>query len=80
MALNDNEKRALKAICDDCDDLDGWGFTRVSSVANVLADVFDGNPQRAGGYIKCLADKGYVDVNVFDDEVWVNPDVFVQYA
>lgn len=78
--LNENERKAMTAICDDCDDLDGWGFDRPSDMMLALLDAFDGNPHRAGGYLKDLIDKGLVEIEPYEDEVWINPDVFEEFA
>lgn len=78
MTLNESEKRALSVICNDCDEMDGWGFTRPAYVVPALVKAFDGNAHRAGGYFRDLAEKGCIDH--FDDEVWVRPDVFAAYC
>lgn len=78
--LNQYEIKAIKAIVADCDDLDGWGFTRTASMTNAVADEFDGNYQRAGGYIADLIEKGLVEADLACDEVWIAPEVFEEYS
>lgn len=77
--LNENEVRAMKAICADCDELDGYGFTRPTDMVVALAKEF-GNGQVAGGYLADLMEKNLIEVDVFDDTVWVEPDVFEAYC
>ena len=77
--LNENETKAIKAICDDCDDIDGYGFTRVTNMVLALMRVFN-NGQVVGGYISDLMDKGLIEVEVGEDEVWVNPDIYEAYC
>lgn len=74
--LNKNERIAIEAICADCDDLDGWGFTRLWDMCEAVAEAFENNYQRAGGYVKALMDKNLIEVNKEEDEVWVSPDVY----
>ena len=78
--INKNEKRALEAICADCDNLDGWGFTRLWDMCEAVAQEFKYNYQVAGGYIKALMDKRLIDVDKHDDEVWVRPEVYELFA
>lgn len=78
--LNDNETKAMRAICTDCDEIDGWGFTRIGEMVIAIANVFDGNFQRAGAYLKDILDKGLIDMCVEDNEVWVEPEVFEAYC
>lgn len=77
--LNENENKALSAICDDCDELDGYGFTRVGDALIALIGVF-GDPKVAGGYITDLIKKNLIEFDLHEDEVWVNPDVFEQFC
>lgn len=78
--LNDNEAKAMRAICQDCDEIDGYGFTRISNMCEAVAIAFDRNYHKAGGYISALLDKNLIDMCVIDDEVWVAPDVFEQFC
>ena len=78
MVLNENEKRAMRAICDDCDDIDGYGFTRMGDMAYALLSEF-GNSHVAGGYMSDLDEKGLIDICYDDNEVWVSPNVFAEY-
>lgn len=77
--LNENEVKAIKAICADCDDIDGYGFTRVADMMLALVNEFK-NGQVAGGYVTDLMDKGLIDVDDHEDEVWVEPEVFEAYC
>lgn len=38
--MNGNETKAMRAICADCDELDGWGFTRPSDMVAALLKAF----------------------------------------
>ena len=77
--MNDNETKAIRAICDDCDELDGWGFTRPGHMVAALLKVFRSG-EVAGGYIRDLMDKNVIDVDFRDDTVWVRPEIFEIYA
>ena len=78
--LNENETKAMRAICADCDEIDGWGFTRIGHMVAALMDEFDNNGQRVGGYIATLLDKNLIDVCAEDNEVWVKPETFEAYC
>lgn len=79
--LNWNETIAIKAICDDCDELDGYGFNRPKDVVEVLMEALDlPNKKAAGAYMADLEKKGLIDIDTFEDEIWVNPDVFEKYC
>lgn len=78
--LNDNERKALEAVCYDCDNLDGWGFTRIWDMCEAVAKAFDNNYQRAGGYIKVLKEKRLIDIHASEDEAWVSPEVFGEFC
>lgn len=77
--LNENEVLAMKAICADCDDIDGYGFTRVDDMVLALVHQFK-NGQVSGGYITDLADKGLIEVDYHEDTVWIDPEVFETYC
>ncbi len=77
--MNENELKAFNVICADCDELDGYGFTRVSTAILELVKAFDNNGHVAGGYFRSLSDKGVFDYEVIDDEIWVNRDFFEIY-
>lgn len=77
--LNENESKALGIICNDCDDIDGEGFTRLTSIIGLLVSEFK-NGHAAGGYLTQLAAKGYVDIDPMEDEVWVGRDVYSAYC
>lgn len=34
------------------------------------------NKKAAGAYMADLEKKGLIDIDTFEDEIWVNPDVF----
>ena len=81
--LNENEVKVLRAICAGCDDIDGWGFHRPSMMMVDVMGEFDGvknQGQVVGGYIRDLIDKGLIEFNAYDDEVWVRPEVFETYC
>jgi hypothetical protein len=78
--LNVTEKRIMTAIVADCDEIEGWGFTRVGSMVNAAVDVIDGNYQRVGGYITDLIHKGLIEADLTSDEVWIAPEVFEAYC
>ena len=72
--LNENEKRALEAIKDTCDDLDGYLFTRRNDAMLALVELFrDG--LRAGGYYIDLLNKGFIEEepdSFYGMGLWVN--------
>lgn len=76
--LNENEAKAMKVICADCDEIDGYGFTRPKDMVMALVKEFK-NGQVAGGYIADLMEKGFIEVDVVDDTVWVEPEIFEAY-
>lgn len=77
--LNENETLAMEAICADCDDIDGYGFTRPASMVLALVKVFH-NGYTAGGYIADLMEKNLIEVDVLDDTVWVDHEVYAAYC
>lgn len=78
-SLNDNERKAMSVICGDCDDLDGYGFTRPGDMALALIKEF-GNGQVAGGYISDLIERGLIEVDLTENEVWIDPEVYTQFC
>lgn len=85
--LNDKERKVLSAICNDCDELDGWGFTRPSgmmvALARSLGNEFGNGSEwgnRIGGYITDLIKKNLIELDLREDEVWVSPEVFEQFC
>lgn len=78
--LNENEAKAMRAICADCDEIDGYGFTRPADMAWALFEAFDRNAHVAGGYITSLSDKGLIELDMVDNTVWVEPEVFEQFC
>lgn len=70
-SLNENERKALGAIIDTCDEIDGEGFTRQVPMMLAVMKVFDNNGQRAGGYIADLINKNLIMIEPTEDEVWV---------
>lgn len=82
MNLNENEAKVLSAICAGCDDLDGWGFNRPSMMMVDLVHAFEGTEnwgQVIGAYLKDLIDKGVIEFDAHEDEVWVDPEVYATY-
>lgn len=77
--LNENERRAMRVICSDCDEIDGYGFTRPIDMVIALVNEFK-NGNVAGGYITDLIDKNLIEVDVHDDTVWVEPDVYEEFC
>lgn len=63
--LNENETKALNAIIDTCDDLDGYLFTRLTDAIVALCALF-GDGHVAGGYYASLLDKGYLSLEPDD--------------
>ena len=85
--LNENERKVLSAICNDCDELDGWGFTRPSgmmvALMRNLGEEFGSGAKKGmsiGAYVSDLMKKNLVDLDLQEDEVWVRPDVFEAYC
>lgn len=73
-SLNENERKALEAIVETCDDIDGDLFTRRNDAVLALVKLFkDGF--RAGGYYIDLLNKGYIDEepdDFYGTGLWVN--------
>jgi hypothetical protein len=78
-SLNENELKALKAICADCDEIDGYGFDRPKDMKLALLDAFNGNGHVVGGYMNDLCDKGLIDVDIPENEVWVDKEIFAEF-
>lgn len=81
--LNKNEAKVLRAICEGCDEIDGWGFHRPSMMMRDVLQVFErveNLGQVAGGYVRDLIEKDLIEFNAYDDEVWVRPEVFSQFV
>lgn len=77
--LTTKEQVTFEHICEDCDELDGWGFTRPSFL-------FAGEAPNGAEAMKNLVtnmvsldDKGYIEFNFVEDEIWVNPELFASY-
>lgn len=77
--LNENEVKALVAICNDCDEIEGEGFTRIGHMINALMGAF-GNYQKVGGYIADLMEKDCIIVDAREDEVWVPRETYATYC
>lgn len=73
--LNENEIKAINAILETCDDIDGEYFTRIDDAIMALVKVF-GNGNIAGGYFTALENKGVFETD--EDScgpcLWVNVD------
>lgn len=78
--MSDNEKKALSAICNDCDELDGWGFTRIADMVMAVCAEFGNNAQVAGGYISDFIAKGIIELDEIGNEVWVKPEIYAEYC
>lgn len=72
------ETVAMEAICADCDEIDGYGFTRPGHMVMALVDVFE-DAKEAGEQIWRLMEKGLIEVDTFDDTVWIEPEVYKAY-
>ena len=73
--LNENEIKAMNAILETCDDIDGEYFTRLGDAVLALVKTF-GNGNVAGGYFTALENKGVLEMD--EDScgpcLWVNVD------
>lgn len=83
--LNETERALMQAICDDCDDLDGWGFDRPVDVVTVLVTELvvkgrDKSENAAGAYLTDFIKKGLIEFYQLEDEVWVDPEVFAAFG
>lgn len=76
--LNENERKAMSAICADCDEIDGWGFTHPSDAFEVVAKAV--GESVAVKLLDRLNDKNIIDVCVIDDTLWVRPELFEQFC
>lgn len=72
------ETLAMEVICANCDEIDGYGFTRPVSMVMALVDVFQDGFE-VGRQVKKLIDKNLIEVDVIDDTVWVEPEVYKAY-
>lgn len=79
--LNENERTALDAIVETCDDLDGDLFTRLEDAMEAVTKALGGNWKRtedrfaAGWYIADLMKEGYLDEEpdeFYGMGLWVN--------
>lgn len=77
--LNESERKAMSVICADCDDIEGYGFTLPSHMALALVDEFK-NANVAGGYISDLLEKGLIEIDFYDETVWVEPEVYAEFC
>ena len=76
--LTNIERKAMEIICNDCDELDGWGFTRPSDACEVVAKEigqFD-----AIKVMSRLHAMDLLDICTIDDTLWVKPEVFGQFC
>lgn len=78
--LNKNEEKMLRAICEDCDDIDGWGFNRPSMCVQKLIELFDYKAKVAGGYLRDLIDKDLIEFDRYEDTIWVRPEVYAEFC
>lgn len=78
--LNENEEKMLRAICEGCDEIDGWGFHRPSMVVQDLIKLFDYKAKVAGGYLRDLIDKDLIEFDRYDDTIWVRPEVYSEFC
>ena len=76
MKLTADEKRALAAIIETCDNLDGDLFTRPADAVLAIIDTLGCSGQAAGGYITSLGNKGILDTEEdgYGLGFWVNVD------
>ena len=73
------EIKALQAICADCDDIDGEGFTTPEDAFMAVVHQFDSGEQ-AGECIDGLRAKGVVTIDIYDNTLWVDRDVFAAFS
>ena len=74
------EIKALMAICNDCDDIEGEGFTRPADALLLVLGIFRGDGDMAGKCVKALADKGAISFDFEDDTLWVDREVYATFC
>ena len=77
-ALTAAERDALTIIVADCDDIDGWGFTRPEVIADVLMASDD--MDAANKAVRALIDADIVTLNPVEREIWVTPEAFAAFC
>ena len=70
---------AMEAIASDCDEIEGWGFTRPSEVVGVVGDAIGGELEAIKA-ISRLNTMNVIDICVIDDTLWVRPEVFETFC
>lgn len=76
MEFNDIQKKALKLLVADCDEIDGWGFTTPSEAFIAVSDEID----NAEDILNQLDSMEAIEVDTFDDTLWVRPEVYDQFC
>ena len=73
--LNENEIKAMNAILETCDYIDGEYFNRLGDAILALCEVF-GNGTDAGAYLMALVNKGALemDEDAYGIGLWVKVD------
>lgn len=80
MNLSENETKAIRAICKDCDDIEGYGFTRIPDMVYALSVAFEEQMWRVGEFIRIMTEKNLIDIIYDENEVWVEPEVYKQFC
>lgn len=76
--LNENETKALEAICADCDEIDGWGFNRPSDAYEAVANEI--GAYDALSVLYSLEEKGAIELCLIDDTLWVRQEVYATFC
>ena len=70
------QKKALSAIVAYCDYIDGWGFTTPSEAFIAVSEELD----NAEDILKQLDSMEAIEIDTFDDTLWVRPEVYDQFC
>ena len=74
--FNDIQKAALNALVADCDEIDGWWFTTPSDAFVAVSDEIDD----AENVLEQLDSMEAIEIDEFDDTLWVRPEVYDQFC
>ena len=78
-AMADVDRMAMEAIASDCDEIDGWGFTRPSEVIGVVGDAIGGELEAIKS-ISRLNAMNLIDICTIDNTLWMRPEIFEQFC
>lgn len=77
--LSENERRAMSAICADCDEIDDWGFDRPSDAYAAAFGEFNSD-KVTSDTLNSLMEKDVIEIDLIDDTLWVKPEVYASFC